>query len=69
MTTESTTAESTTAQTDASRWGELAGVTLSKGHGTGNDFLLLTDPEGSLELEGTWWPPCATGTGGSARMG
>ena len=45
------TTESTTAQTDAPRWGELAGVTLSKGHGTGNDFLLLTDPEGSLELE------------------
>lgn len=46
------TTESTTAQTDAPRWGELAGVTLRKGHGTGNDFLLLTDPEGSLELEG-----------------
>ena len=28
----------------------LAGHRLTKGHGTGNDFLLITDPEGSLEL-------------------
>lgn len=33
-----------------SPWGELAGLDLAKGHGTGNDFVLVTDPEGRLEL-------------------
>jgi diaminopimelate epimerase len=28
----------------------LAGVPFLKGHGTGNDFLLLLDPEGALDL-------------------
>ncbi len=32
-------------------WGELAGVELTKGHGTGNDFVLLTDPEAELALD------------------
>ncbi|MCP3425241.1 diaminopimelate epimerase [Rothia sp. AR01] len=29
----------------------MAGVELTKGHGTGNDFVLLTDPEAGLPLE------------------
>ncbi|GAB3538789.1 diaminopimelate epimerase [Arthrobacter tecti] len=28
----------------------LSGLSFSKGHGTGNDFLLLADPDGSIEL-------------------
>jgi diaminopimelate epimerase len=40
-----------TAPHDApSPWGELRGRRFSKGHGTGNDFVLLTDPQGELEL-------------------
>jgi diaminopimelate epimerase len=30
---------------------DLRGVRLTKGHGTENDFLLLTDPDGALTLE------------------
>lgn len=36
---------------DHKRWGDLTGVSLSKGHGTGNDFILLTDPDLALNLE------------------
>jgi diaminopimelate epimerase len=35
----------------AAAWGELTGVELTKGHGTGNDFVLLTDPEAELALD------------------
>ncbi|RUQ21112.1 diaminopimelate epimerase [Kocuria sp. HSID16901] len=35
----------------ASPWGELAGVELTKAHGTGNDFVIVTDPEGNLALD------------------
>lgn len=28
----------------------LSGLAFSKGHGTGNDFLLLADPDGSIDL-------------------
>lgn len=31
---------------------QLRDVPLTKGHGTQNDFLLLTDPHGALELDG-----------------
>ena len=37
--------------TDAPAPAALAGATLTKGHGTGNDFVLLEDPEGSLDLD------------------
>ncbi|WP_443094995.1 diaminopimelate epimerase [Rothia koreensis] len=36
-----------------SPWGELSGISLTKGHGTGNDFVLLTDAQGRLSLEGS----------------
>ncbi|MFC7402846.1 diaminopimelate epimerase [Citricoccus sp. GCM10030269] len=29
---------------------QLSGLTLTKGHGTGNDFVLVHDPDGSTEL-------------------
>lgn len=28
------------------------GIPFTKGHGTGNDFVILSDPEGELELSG-----------------
>lgn len=28
----------------------LAGVAFTKGHGTGNDFILVTDPDGELQI-------------------
>lgn len=31
-------------------WGELAGLTLTKGHGTGNDFIFLTDENAEIAL-------------------
>lgn len=34
-----------------SPWGELAGLDLTKGHGTGNDFVLVKDTEGELTLD------------------
>ncbi len=43
-------AESSEAASEPS-WGEFAGITLTKGHGTGNDFVLLTDTDGQLELD------------------
>ncbi|WP_346845162.1 diaminopimelate epimerase [uncultured Rothia sp.] len=36
--------------THQKKWGDLTGATLTKGHGTGNDFIFLTDPEGVLNL-------------------
>ncbi|GGH63652.1 diaminopimelate epimerase [Rothia aerolata] len=32
------------------RWGDLTGVSLTKGHGTGNDFVFVTDPDTQLDL-------------------
>lgn len=37
--------------TPGSPWGELAGRQLTKAHGTGNDFVIVTDPEGHLGLD------------------
>ena len=34
-----------------SAWGELAEKNLTKGHGTGNDFVFLTDPEAAILLD------------------
>lgn len=34
-----------------SSWGELAGLPLTKGQGTGNDFVFVTDAQGQLALE------------------
>ncbi|MGV3102608.1 diaminopimelate epimerase [Rothia sp. 32237D007AR] len=31
-------------------WGDLTGKTLTKGQATGNDFIFVTDPQGSLDL-------------------
>ena len=31
-------------------WGALAGLTLTKGHGTGNDFIFLTDENAEIAL-------------------
>lgn len=36
--------------TDVNPLDALAGLQFSKGHGTGNDFVLVTDPEASIEL-------------------
>ena len=33
-----------------STWGELAGLTLTKGHGTGNDFVFVTDENAEIAL-------------------
>ena len=33
-----------------STWGELAGLTLTKGHGTGNDFIFVTDEKSEIAL-------------------
>lgn len=30
--------------------GVSTGIPFSKGHGTGNDFVVLSDPEGDLDL-------------------
>lgn len=35
----------------SSPWGELSGVELTKGQGTGNDFIFVKDPTGTLELD------------------
>lgn len=35
---------------DQNRWGELRGQSLTKGQGTGNDFIFVTDPQANLEL-------------------
>ncbi len=35
-------------------WGELAGLTLIKGHGTGNDFIFLTDENAEIALTPSW---------------
>lgn len=32
------------------RWGDLTGVPLTKGNGTGNDFIFVTDPQGVFNL-------------------
>lgn len=32
-------------------WGELRGWSFAKGHGTGNDFVLVTDPDARLVLD------------------
>lgn len=32
------------------RWGELTGVSLTKGQGTGNDFIFLNDPKTEIDL-------------------
>ncbi|GEC99643.1 diaminopimelate epimerase [Kocuria varians] len=32
------------------QWRELAGVRVSKAHGTGNDFVVFTDEDGSLDV-------------------
>ena len=39
------------AQEPASVFGELSGMEFLKGHGTGNDFVLVVDPEGRLLLD------------------
>ena len=57
-----TSAQSPTAQHEDTRpapdtnpgagpWGELRGRAFAKGHGTGNDFVLLTDPHAELALD------------------
>ena len=33
-----------------STWGELAGLTLTKGHGTSNDFIFVTDENSEIAL-------------------
>ena len=35
----------------AGPWGELEGRRFTKGHGTGNDFVLLSDPHAELALD------------------
>lgn len=37
--------------THQKKWGDLTSVPLTKGHGTGNDFIFVTDPEGVLNIE------------------
>lgn len=32
------------------RWGELRGLSFTKGQGTGNDFIFLTDPDAHINL-------------------
>lgn len=49
MTAETTT-ETASAQEAPSVFGELSGMEFLKGHGTGNDFVLVVDPDGQLLL-------------------
>ncbi|MCD1145118.1 diaminopimelate epimerase [Kocuria sp. LUK] len=51
MTTPRTTPAPTAPASADARWGELAGRAFTKGHGTGNDFVLVTDPRAELELD------------------
>lgn len=37
--------------THQKKWGDLTSVPLTKGHGTGNDFIFVTDPEGVLNID------------------
>ncbi|MBM7051282.1 MULTISPECIES: diaminopimelate epimerase [unclassified Rothia (in: high G+C Gram-positive bacteria)] len=37
--------------TEQERWGELSGIPLTKGQGTGNDFVFVTDEHGALSLD------------------
>ena len=48
----------------------LSGLKFSKGHGTGNDFVLLADPNGTLAVTpGAGRGHSATGTAASAATG
>ncbi|MDQ0769806.1 diaminopimelate epimerase [Pseudarthrobacter defluvii] len=40
----------TPAETTGSALGTLSGLRFSKGHGTGNDFVLVADPEGTYAI-------------------
>ncbi|WP_323961324.1 diaminopimelate epimerase [Arthrobacter sp. JZ12] len=40
----------TASQTASTARTALSGIAFSKGHGTGNDFILVADPDGSIEL-------------------
>ena len=42
-------------------------IPFAKGHGTGNDFVILTDLDAQLELTATRSGACATGGMASAR--
>jgi diaminopimelate epimerase len=44
-------APDTAPNADPGPWGELRGRDFAKGHGTGNDFVLLTDPHAELALD------------------
>lgn len=39
--------ESATAQTEVTALSDLGGLRFAKGHGTGNDFVLVADPDGN----------------------
>lgn len=49
-TTTETASRTAAAQEAPSVFGELSGMEFLKGHGTGNDFVLVADPEGQLLL-------------------
>ena len=36
---------------NASAWADLTGRTLTKGQGTGNDFIFITDPKAEAVLD------------------
>ena len=44
----------------------MAGLHFTKGHGTGNDFVLFADPDGELDLAPSEVAGSATATSASA---
>ena len=47
----------------------LSGLKFSKGHGTGNDFVLIADPNGTLSIAPSTLRRSVTGTAALAETG
>ncbi|MGX1161629.1 hypothetical protein RKD54_002538 [Pseudarthrobacter sp. SLBN-100] len=61
------TMDATLAESTEHAFRTLGGLRFSKGHGTGNDFVLVADPEGEHTIAAEQVAaPCATATAASA---